>query len=57
MSLSIGIGTGNYVSKGTLGITRSRTNKFMELRKKHIEENSMNKFDTGSSLNDTGKTR
>jgi hypothetical protein len=40
--------------KQSLGTIRNRTNKFFELRKKVNEENSYN---TGSSLNDTGKTR
>jgi hypothetical protein len=41
----------------SLGVIRQRTNKFLEFRKRAIEENSFNKFETGSSLNDTGKTR
>ncbi len=50
----------NYTfSKQTLGVTRSRLNKFMEHRKKHIDETTSFKYDSGSgsSLNDNGKTR
>lgn len=42
-------------SSGSLGVIRSRTNKFMELKKKCLEDNLH--FETGSSLNDNGKTR
>jgi hypothetical protein len=45
------------MGKNNIGITRSRTNKFLEYRKKYIEENSQFKIDPGSSLNDNGKTR
>ena len=47
----------SYSNKSTLGIVRFRTNKFLELRKKTTEENSFSKYDSGSSLNDNGKTR
>ncbi len=49
--------TNQKLLRGTLGVTRPRTNKFLEIRKKMSEENSFNKFETGSSLNDNGKTR
>jgi hypothetical protein len=46
------------VLKNTLGTTRNRTNKFLELRKVMQEENAKDKsYDLGSSLNDNGKTR
>ncbi len=49
----------NNIKKLTpcFGVIRQRTNKFLEYRKQALEENSFNKFETGSSLNDTGKTR
>jgi hypothetical protein len=56
MSISMSVNS-NYINKGTLGTIRHRTNKFMEIRKQYNEENSFNKFETGSSLNDNGKTR
>ncbi len=47
----------NYSNKPTLGVIRIRTNKFLEIRKKVLEENTSIKIETGSSLNDNGKTR
>ncbi len=41
----------------TTGIIRNRTNKFLEIRKKQIEENSNSKFDSNLNLNDSGKIR
>jgi hypothetical protein len=39
------------------GIIRNRTNKFMEIRKKQMEEQTNSKLDTNLILNDTGKIR
>ena len=55
--MSINTTTQTFTPKNTIGVLRQRTNKFLELRKRIAEENSFSKHETGSILNDNGKTR